>query len=753
MTGHYQHLRLLAVLTLLAASGALAQEAFLERWHALHNAQPKAVELVISVPKTAFYLGEVIPLNLAFTSTQPKAFLADTRLHDRAGRMNYMEEFIVDRAELTEDPLQGLPGGQGGMGGLSGGPAILSEKPLSLERILNEWVRFREPGRYRIYILSRRISLANGPGPQRGKPVEVVSNVLALELRPAPAEWVKQQITVATKILDAPLTTGDSANERIHAGQILRFLDTPASAAELVKRLGGAQDVSSYSLHVGVLASSHRKLILPLAEERLVAAEQPVWDRYLDTLAHLAELVASGGPMAPYPKEEKRREAWQAESKRRVDLRARKRDEYIARLIAALPAKRPDARAVSSHTLVDAALQTRTRPAWFSEIVKSLVADFRSLPAMTQRDLLEHRWNTIKSPAMLPILWETYASPPAPRVDPPLEDLALRRLGELAPDMARGIVLDQLRRPTKPLRWPTLAMLPDASLPELDEVLAGRFERGEWVDNLILRYATGAIVERVKAAYERRREEMSRQKLPQCLSPLVFYFLRHDPGYGERELRRIFAEPPAAPVCHDLGAQFRELDRYAMSPALERLAIEYLASPSVLIKDGAAELLRRFGSPAAKRPLWDTTACFRNWWKGREQELKEPQGAEGIRFERTLRLALAQADAWVLQEAELLRLLSLCSSDWCKQDVGGWLQLAKAPAQIAVAPELDGYTWTLAQYTVASEEQLRSKLLQYPRGTAFRIAGAASENQAPWARAARESIERAVRAAGHVIAP
>jgi hypothetical protein len=182
---------------LLAAASASAQDAFFERWKELSARQPDGVTLSVTAPKSEFYFGEVIPLELMFTSTQPGTFLADSRLHDRIGRMNYIEEFVAAPASLCEDPLDGLQGGQGGLGGLSGGPVALSDKPFQFERVLNEWVRFRKPGRYRVYVVSRRVT--------RGKPIELVSNVLTLEIRPAPAKWVKEQISAARKTLDACL--------------------------------------------------------------------------------------------------------------------------------------------------------------------------------------------------------------------------------------------------------------------------------------------------------------------------------------------------------------------------------------------------------------------------------------------------------------------------------------------------------------------------------------------------------------------
>jgi hypothetical protein len=215
-------------------------------------------------------------------------------------------------------------------------------------------------------------------------------------------------------------------------------------------------------------------------------------------------------------------------------------------------------------------------------------------------------------------------------------------------------------------------MLPDRHLPELNDLLASRGN-----DNLILRYATGDIVERVEHAYQARNKDLERQKLPHCGGPIVYYFLKEDPPYGERELRKEMDDPAPFPACYDMAFQFHSLARYAYSPALEKLAIEFLASPKVPVKRGAAELLGKYGSAAARKPLWDTLEYFHSYWKGHEKQLdEEPQGQEGLQFERALRMALAQADAWKLEPAEFDRLLNLCTSKWCKQDVRDWIAQA-----------------------------------------------------------------------------
>jgi hypothetical protein len=706
---------LLAAILSLFAGHARGQDTYLARWQAIHARQPQGVAFEISAAKSEFYSGELIPLQLSFASTPPKTFLADTRFQDRIGRMNGTEEFLVDPAAFTEDPMRGLPGQGGGMGGISGGPILLSETPFVFEKLLNEWVRFRRPSQYRIALLSRRVT-EDGSGGR----LELVSNILTLHIIPAPAAWVKQQIAKAVRVLDAPADPSQEAQlQRQRAGSTLRFLESPESALELVRHLDSGNDVNSWSLYAGVLGSPYRKQLLSVMEARLIAPDQPVWARYLDTLGRLSELVAPDG----------------------------RRKDYAARLIASLPAKKPAARVVSMNTLLDSNGPDAADSAWIPAVAASLVADFHRLPSNLQINLIESRWNIIGGQAMLPLLREIYADPLEPQGG---KDIAVRRIYELAPEEGRRIILSQLTGRATYLSLSTLEMLPDRSLPELNDVLASRLEAGGYSDALILRYATGDIVQRVEQAYLKRNADLDRQKLPHCGGPLIYYFLQQDPAFGEKELRSDMDKPGGFPACYDIGFQFQSLDRKAYSPALERLAIQFLASPIVAVKRGAAEVLGKYGSAAAQKPLWETLEYFRSWWKGREADLDGPDGQEGMQFERALRIALAQADGWTLQADGLSRLLDLCTSNWCKQEVREWLSRATSPVAIQITPGWDGFRATIAQYDTHSEEQMRSKIAQFPADTVFRVAPMpGGDNRA---RAAIEQAEQIVRVAGYALA-
>jgi hypothetical protein len=728
----------------------LLNASFETRWQQFRDQNPHGVALAVSMPKTTYFLGEPIPLQLTFTASQPRTFLADSRQYDRVGRMNYVEEFLVDPAVSTEDPLLGLPAASGGMGGLSGGQMILSDKPFAFERLLNEWVRFRKPGNYRFYVLSHRVDQTSEPARSddylrmygHGKPVELASNMLTIEISPAPASWAREQIADAVKVLDGPVR---SAEERRRAANILRFLDSPEAAAEMARRMGQGMDVETYQLHLGVLGSPYRARLLPLLEQHLAAPDQPVWDRYLDTITQLAELVA-GGPMAPFPKDEPARQRWIEESKQRAARMERQRQQYIERVVSSLGTKQPDARAITMDTLLGYA-SASPPPSWLPNIVAAFTKDFLNLPATVQSDLLGSRWSLMRSPAMLPILRNLYDKPPEPGQYPPIQEIVLEHLSELAPAEARQMILAEIRNPKRGLPWQKLASLPDRHIPELDALFTAHALAGHLDDRLILRYATGDIVQPIEQAYLRMRPKAA------CASPLVFYFLRYDPAFGEPELRRNLSTPGGPPVCYDLGFQFLELGSYAMSPALERLAIEYLSSPHVPIKRGMAEILGKYGSAAAEEPLWKTMEYFRSWWRGREVELKDSPLGENARFEQTLVTALALADAWVLTEAGLNRLLGLCTTGACKQETGGWAQAAKPPIRIDVYPGAAGFSAHLAQYDARTAAELRRRLPQYPAGTNFRLKIAAVDEQAPASRNARDIALRVIREAGRQLAP
>ncbi|HEU0120806.1 MAG TPA: hypothetical protein VFQ91_09800 [Bryobacteraceae bacterium] len=642
----------------LFAVAAMAQDAFLDRWRALRAMETAELRLAVSTSKQEYYLGEAIPLTIRYSAVGNTPITVDGRLQDRIGRLNGVEQFVADPAGDTEDPLAGTIFEQGGLGGLSGGPIPLARQPFEFARTLNDWVRFRKPGTFRVYVIGRRVT-----------GMTAVSNVLTFTIVPAPAAWVDSQIR-----------QGDP--------DTLRYLDTPEAALALARQLDDGDNVAAFQAHLGVLGSRSRPLLLPYLEGRLTAPDQPVWPRYLDTLQRLEELVHPG-----------------------------RKTGYIERLRAAVNRKQGAARAICLKTLVE--LGRPVSPA-------ALAGNLRALPEREQVALLETNWGVLRNPAMLPVLRELYALPRGP-----LPSIALRRLYALAPEEGRALILSQLQKPDKNLAWEALALLPDDSLPALDEALAARLEAGSLDDRLIVRYATGAILNRVKQVYR------ARPPGPGCSLLLPFYFLKHDPRFGEAELRRTMQLPACMDMAHDVNS----VGRSAMSPALEQIAISMLASPYVPVKRGAAETLGRYGSAAVQEPLWETLAYFRAWWKGKEPQI----GQDGLAFERTLRLALVQSNAWVLDVDALRKIQALCSSAWCRQETGEWIAEAAGPVRISLLPG-GGEDFMVAQTLCEGYVALERRLHMYPRGTTFQMDAAIREE-------GRATTVQIVQRVGHRVQP
>src|SRR5215471_17468444 len=78
-------------------------------------ATPSDVQLKVHVKNDqgTFYIGQIIPIELIFTSSTPKAYQLDMANYDRSGRMS-IEQFRVEPPTGWVDPIGSYLGGIGG---------------------------------------------------------------------------------------------------------------------------------------------------------------------------------------------------------------------------------------------------------------------------------------------------------------------------------------------------------------------------------------------------------------------------------------------------------------------------------------------------------------------------------------------------------------------------------------------------------------------------------------------------------------
>lgn len=681
----------------------------------LVTAAPVALTLRFADQRRQFRPGEVIPIELEFSSTTPKRFTADGATYDRSGRLT-IDEFVIDRIDDVSDPMLDYFGSIGGyIGGGLRGMGVLGERPFTVKLELNEWFRFDKPGMYTLAVKSRRVT-DESVTPPAVVPVE--SNTVSFEILLRDATWEASELETARRIVDAnqpPL--GARAGCRM-----MRFLGTEAAAMEMIRRYGADIDQGcDFDYMAGLFSAANRAAVVRAMEGGLRAADQPVTGSYLRTLSTLSVYLQHPEFRPAQTRETKGRLVAAGELSRRADLIDAAMSVYGDILTAAMLDKTDRARAI---TLAEAqALAQRQPSARSAGSRDQLAATFLDLPVERQTNLLEYQWRTLAGPAMLPALRRLIAA--APTDAPSAADLALRRLAQLAPDETRSLILREIQKPRRGATLKTLGSLRDAELPDLDDALAANFEasNSEIHAALVQRYATRKVAPRILASAGDKIGVMACSQQASILA----YFLRVDEATGSTLLDR--AMTSRATGC---WRSFNQIAALRMTPVVQTRAIADLdnSDPDVVI--AAIQTLGQHGSPAALEPL---RLAFQRWhatWADRAAELAysravERPNARQAMVEDAFRQAIGTGRGWLVRASELRELQSVCVTDNCRTQTGHMIHEDDTRIMLWGINEPDESHIELAQYRFTSIAALEEKLSQYPRGTAFVLQRSANE--------------------------
>ena len=161
-------------LPLVAFSSSRAQQA------------PPLLQLEASTTQSAFHIGERIPLTLTFSAADTNRYEITSSSSNRQGCVDY-EDFEVTPNEGWADHLATYYGGGCG-GSFLSSLGLLSAKPTIVQHDLNEWVRFDQPGVYRLTVISHRVDEPSSPS-KAGNRFSLKSNSIELHIIPATPEW------------------------------------------------------------------------------------------------------------------------------------------------------------------------------------------------------------------------------------------------------------------------------------------------------------------------------------------------------------------------------------------------------------------------------------------------------------------------------------------------------------------------------------------------------------------------------------
>jgi hypothetical protein len=692
--------------------------------HTSVRVSPADVKLTIRTQgnQSAFHIGEIIPLQLVFTSVSPGKYQIDTASYDRSGRLNE-ETFVVEPKSAWDDPLDlYFRSYSAFLGGGLRGSKLLSNEPTLILLELNEWVRFRSPGRYRVRVVSGRV-FAAAPTAGSVASLSVPSNELELTIIPATKEWQESALKAAVNVLNAskpsPGTASDQADPRRQAVKTLRYLGTEGAARQMAHRLSGSE--WDWDLTAGLVGSTAREAGLQEMKKLLRDPNFPVTDRFLSAMSVLS-LPEDSVEKIP-------------------ELREEAESQFRQELISAIAEKRGPALAISTNTIVEeAAIRSRPLPAELKRtLTQQLIATFDKLPIEKQAELLQYRWSALDHREMLPLLRRIamrYQDFPELRQMDAYQfnnasAAALKHWYEMAPDEARPIIIKEILRPKPRFNANVLGILPDKELPEVDQTLVDNLSPRQDLDllgnvaTLIHRYSTQAVEPEITAFINQTLGKFA------CAvqEPLLAYLLRVDPEEARPRLEEAMAaKGEGFSQCnHSLLPEVAKLQNHSM---LQEIAIKSLDDSDPQIVGSAAAYLMEYGSNAAEDALWSRFTAWSEQWKGQEQELLYGKGSDGQNEAgagSNLLQALASGQGWLADETKLRRLVDMSIGPQQRQQAEQYLGTWRSRPWYIQVISLDEGRFEIMQYHARSIEAAREKLLQFPRGSTFQWSGSGQE--------------------------
>ena len=709
-----------ALFLLVVATTALAQ------WREEEPTPPidSKINFKVSVvgKQNEFHIGEIIPIELSFSSRLKRRYQVNQASYDRSGRMNY-ERFRVTPAEGAVDPMAEYFASGPFMGGGLTNFEFLKRKPWTIDLDLNEWVRFTKPGEYKLTVTSTRVEVVDSSKPYGTARVAALSNEIVLKILPRDPEWEK-------RIYDQALATlKDRSSEKedktgkspaLRALETLRFLGTPDATRELANQLR-AEDRRRGNFHcyIGLITSPEREVARQALEGVLADPDRPISDTLLDALVWLEN-------------HGEKRHANSADGTRKVFEKAAN----------TLALKRGDSLRVSLYSLLNEIWVRGGRDILTEDtlerLVSQLVETWDQLPVKQQTELLEYRWEKIKTPGLLPVLKRC-----AQHQETKLAGIAIRRLFQFDPDSAQPIIISEISRPRPRFGVRELGILPDQTLPEVEQTLiehlrgAEESETGANIASLIARYGGAAILPRVLETLD---AQIGKGRCD-VQAALLAYILRVDPESARPRIEKAATVRRKNVIGCDRDL-LREIEAIHYNPLLESIALRVLDDRDDAVAANAAGLLESHGSAAAESALWRRYESWCKRWAGRELQLNLQtvgaqlinEGGRDLFVGRSFVRAIAEGQGWLTDEAKLRRLKAMSKVPTIRDDIDRYLEpWQRLPLRLMIyscgptnrsqadVADFNRFSVKVAHYHLDSPDALKKKLSQFPRGTKFEL--------------------------------
>jgi HEAT repeat protein len=473
---------------------------------------PEGLSLAISMDKDSYRFGETIVVTLTFSNNSGTEYYAETSTYDRSGRLRDLAFHVDSPLGGYADPLETHQSGIGG--GLRKGPERLGQ--YSQTFTLNEWVRFDEPGDYRIYCTTNRVWSTTDDVRQI---VNLCSQIIKVRIIPASKASIAETVTDALKALQSK-----DSKVRRHSIRLLRFLSTKKSVEALIPFLGGEDHQLYFNAYAGIIGSPDWAHARKALQSGLGDPDVAVNSHYIRTLVHVSlarhEHLITWDPNNA-----------EVSRQRKKDLAARKKaikKKILEHLANVYENKQSRALAMTCSFLAE----EETQPPGLRQ---RLAASFLHLTEDEQESLLKHRWEQIRCKELESVVRSIVQGGPKHKEwrSPGIFSRALLRYKEFEADKARAVILNDIKQARPMLANEVLLSLPDESLPEMEEILVQNLlalrETSPFKAPLLIeRYATARILPKVIEFYQENKGRWACS----VQNSLLRYWVKHDRRNG-----------------------------------------------------------------------------------------------------------------------------------------------------------------------------------------------------------------------------
>ena len=620
----------------------------------------KDVKLQISFTgeKTVYRMGEPIKVILSYTSTEP-GYVVERYYSPR------FDDVIISPTDGVYDWLYRL-------NRLYSYDDVsmrekLSESPVKIDITVNDLVRFDKPGKYKIKVVSRRVSGSKEELSFRSQPTLLSSNEIELEVKEMSQIDERAEVKRITALMDSATNlnqhqiykrdfdylTGDASTvEKVH-----RFLNPPVFGGVTWLDSGKGLDIArNKTLAIKLLEAVFRDLNREPSREligKLVTLRILLEDERQPNRAANSEQL------------------WKERDSRSSELS----QAYYAELLDSLSKRSGKSQIVTAYTIFTSLPRDDTSSAAFNITKTFLLEKFDELTPYGRVELLDRFWDKIKNPSLVPSLEKILlGKEPTPAWQ--VRDNALKRLIEIDEKRARPFVINEIREPDSFINPDILVKLDDEFLPETDDALLEQVKKlAATNDNrmrinlqfkltLAARYATAKIYGEMLEVYKKYGANWSTERS----GPLLSYLARHNDG----ETLPLIEEQLNKSGDRSGSNFFYTVTKTGFTNGMEKLLQKRLGSDDEQIAGTAAYYLSKHGGGENKSLIEKRYNRWLGKWSGRGAELGNPDAGAEIKgeamFQINLLEALIRAENWKLPETEMNRLKLTCLTDNCQRN-------------------------------------------------------------------------------------